>query len=193
MRPSRIRMHGKLNSLRRRGRPLAHRIEGVQYYSSGDGYLSRGDHLRRRVHRRRSRDRRRRVRWWCRRRLRGEAHCEDADNQCHCPTTTHSPPQSSSPPNRSILHRLKYASMKALRLQLQRWQLPASVLWIPPKPNNPYAEALSFDAPRHNPLDVVPLEKQKHCEHRYYGEDGSRHHQLGVLHVLAGQIRQRDR
>jgi hypothetical protein len=49
--------------------------------------------------------------------------------------------------------------MKAPGFQLQSAQLPASVLTIHPQRKDLDAEALSFDAPRHHTLYVVPLQE----------------------------------
>ena len=43
------------------------------------------------------------------------------------------------------------------------------------------------------PCDVVALQGEEEQQDRQHGDHGARHHQFGVLHVLAGQVGERHR
>src|ERR1044071_8914960 len=45
--------------------------------------------------------------------------------------------------------------------------------------------------PAHDPSDVVPLRRDEKPQNRQHRQHRSRHHELGVLHVLAEQVRER--
>src|SRR5689334_20874270 len=51
----------------------------------------------------------------------------------------------------------------------------------------------TFDAPEQQALEIVALQREKEKQDREHRDDGSRHHQLVVLHVLAREPRECDR
>src|SRR5262249_49610278 len=62
-----------------------------------------------------------------------------------------------------------------------------------PRPPEVLSRTLVLQRPTHDPRDVVSLQGYEQPQNRQYRQHRPGHHQLGILHVLAEQVGERDR